>query len=59
LIGSGAVVTKNVSDHALIVGNPGRIIGWVDKRGNRLKFNQDGFTRCGKFRLDSGNLTIL
>ena len=31
-IGSGAVVTKNVSDHALIVGNPGRIIGWVDKK---------------------------
>ena len=30
-IGSGTVVTKNVPDFSLIVGNPGRIIGFVDK----------------------------
>ena len=37
LIGSGAVVTKNVPDFSLVVGNPGRVIGMVDKKGNRVK----------------------
>ena len=59
LIGSGAVVTKDVLDHASIVGNPGRIFGWVDKKGNRLEFDQDKLSYCGKFRLDDGDLKIL
>tara|TARA_Y100000996_G_C22464647_1_gene619553 strand:+ start:305 stop:817 length:513 start_codon:yes stop_codon:yes gene_type:complete len=37
MIGSGAVVTKNVPPFALVVGNPGRIIGKVDKKGNRIQ----------------------
>jgi UDP-2-acetamido-3-amino-2,3-dideoxy-glucuronate N-acetyltransferase len=37
LIGSGAVVTKDVPPYSLIVGNPGRVIGIVDKKGNRVK----------------------
>lgn len=36
MIGAGAVVTKDVPDYALIVGNPGRQIGWVDEEGNRV-----------------------
>ena len=35
--GAGAVVTKDVPPFALVVGNPGRIIGKVDKKGNRTK----------------------
>ena len=35
-IGAGAVVNKNIPDHALVVGNPGRQIGWVCKCGERL-----------------------
>lgn len=28
-IGAGAVVTKDVADYALLVGNPGRVVGWT------------------------------
>lgn len=47
LIGAGSVVTKNVKPYALLVGNPARQIGWVDKGGVRMKFEnqraQDSF----------------
>jgi UDP-2-acetamido-3-amino-2,3-dideoxy-glucuronate N-acetyltransferase len=29
MVGSGAVITKDVPDYALMVGNPARQIGWV------------------------------
>ena len=37
IIGSGAVITKDVPPYVLVLGNPGRIIGEVDKKGNRVK----------------------
>jgi len=36
MIGAGCVVTKDVPPYALVVGNPGKQIGWVDKEGNRI-----------------------
>jgi UDP-2-acetamido-3-amino-2,3-dideoxy-glucuronate N-acetyltransferase len=36
MIGAGAVVTKDVSDYALVVGNPTHRIGWVSRTGERL-----------------------
>jgi predicted dehydrogenase/acetyltransferase-like isoleucine patch superfamily enzyme len=36
LIGAGAVVTRDVKPHALMVGNPAKQIGWVSHAGDRL-----------------------
>ena len=36
MIGSGSVITKDIPPFSLVVGNPGKIIGKVDKKGNRL-----------------------
>jgi len=35
-VGAGAVVTKNVPDHAIVVGNPGRVTGWMCRCGVKL-----------------------
>lgn len=45
-IGAGAVVTKNVPDYALVVGNPSRQIGWMSEYGHRLEFNAQGIAIC-------------
>jgi UDP-2-acetamido-3-amino-2,3-dideoxy-glucuronate N-acetyltransferase len=37
MIAAGAVVTKNVEPYALMMGNPARCIGYVDKNGNRVE----------------------
>lgn len=45
-IGAGAVVTKNVKDYALVVGNPSRQVGWMSEYGHRLEFDADGRAAC-------------
>lgn len=45
-IGAGAVVTKNVLPYALVVGNPGRQIGWMSEYGHRLIFNENNIAIC-------------
>jgi UDP-2-acetamido-3-amino-2,3-dideoxy-glucuronate N-acetyltransferase len=46
-IGAGAVVTRDVADHALMVGNPARRIGWMCECGEKLD-DSLRCARCGK-----------
>lgn len=56
MIASGAVVTKDVPNHALMAGVPAKQIGWVCKCGSVLK-NQMKCKECGReYVLDDGEL---
>ena len=46
MVGAGAVITKDVSPYALVVGNPAKQIGWVSEYGHRLEFDEFGKATC-------------
>ena len=60
-IGAGTVVTKEVLPYALIVGNPGRQIGWMSEYGHRLNFDANGVAICEEskeeYQLLNGEVT--
>jgi UDP-2-acetamido-3-amino-2,3-dideoxy-glucuronate N-acetyltransferase len=59
-IGAGAVITESVLPYALVVGNPGRQIGWISEYGHRLNFNSDGIAVCEeskeKYKLENNSV---
>ena len=47
-IGAGTVITKDVPAYALVVGNPGRQIGWMSEYGHRLNFDDSNQATCAE-----------
>lgn len=62
-IGAGAVITREVAPYALVVGNPGRQVGWMSEYGHRLEFSAEGRALCPEskeeYKLDNGTVRKL
>lgn len=58
-IGAGAVVNKNVPDHALVVGNPAKQIGWTCFCGERLTENLECLNCDSRFEKRTEGLAPL
>lgn len=60
-IGAGAVVTKTISDYALVVGNPAKQIGWMSEFGHKLEFDRNAVAVCKeskeKYKLENNIVT--
>jgi UDP-2-acetamido-3-amino-2,3-dideoxy-glucuronate N-acetyltransferase len=60
LVGAGSVVTKSVPDNALVVGNPARIVGWVDNNGKKMELENGYYLneKGEKFEVIDNTLTL-
>jgi UDP-2-acetamido-3-amino-2,3-dideoxy-glucuronate N-acetyltransferase len=60
-VGAGAVVTKEIPDYALVMGNPARQTGWMSEYGHKLSFDKSGFAICSesgeKYLLKDGHVS--
>lgn len=62
-IGAGAVVTKDVKPFSLVIGNPGRHVGFMSKFGHRLHFDENNIATCPeskeRYLLKEENVSII
>ena len=59
IVGAGTIVTKDIPDFALVVGNPGKIVSWVNKKGEKLKFDKYGKSNCRNYKYNGKRVLIL
>jgi UDP-2-acetamido-3-amino-2,3-dideoxy-glucuronate N-acetyltransferase len=61
LVGAGSIVTRDVPDFALVVGNPARQIGWVGHHGVRLDMKSEFVFECPEtsklYEVRNGSMT--
>ena len=62
-VGAGTVVTKDIPDFGLCIGNPGRLAGWMSQHGERLDFNAEGRAKCAatqqEYQLTDNKVTLV
>ncbi len=60
-VGAGAVITRDIKDYALVVGNPARQTGWMSEFGHKLAFDAEGIAVCPesgeKYQLKNNHVT--
>lgn len=58
-IAAGAVVTRDVSDYAMMAGVPAKQVGWMSRHGHKLEFAANGIANCPesglRYQLDSSD----
>ena len=58
-IAAGSVVTKDIPDFSMWMGNPAKFSYWIDKKMNKIIFHDSGMSTCGKFKLVNNKLEEL
>lgn len=61
MVAAGSVVTKDVPDHALVMGNPARVVDWVCACGRRVAIGGSGVgaCECGRRLVKDGGVVRL
>ena len=45
---------KKCADFAMVIGNPAKIVSWVNETGDKLTFDKNKISECGGFKFHNG-----